>query len=209
MNRDPLDSLATRPSLLLSVRNADDSDSWQEFYQLYSRLVRSFAYRNGLTETEVEDVVQETFIAVSKAMPEFRYNPSIGSFRSWMLHTTHWRIQDQFQKRRKQQKLRSTTAEDSTRPTNVEQLTDSSFEELQAVWDREWEQNLLSAVLQRIKPQISARQFQIFDLSVLKEWPVRKIARALSVNVSQVYLTKHRVAKLIKKEVKQLQAQYS
>ena len=209
MNRDPLDSLATRPSLLLSVRNADDSDSWQEFYQLYSGLVRSFAYRNGLTETEVEDVVQETFIAVSKAMPEFRYNPSIGSFRSWMLHTTHWRIQDQFQKRRKQQKLRSTTAEDSTRPTNVEQLTDSSFEELQAVWDREWEQNLLSAVLQRIKPQISARQFQIFDLSVLKEWPVRKIARALSVNVSQVYLTKHRVAKLIKKEVKQLQAQYS
>ena len=199
----------TRPSLLLSVRNADDSDSWQEFYQLYSGLVRSFAYRNGLTETEVEDVVQETFIAVSKAMPEFRYNPSIGSFRSWMLHTTHWRIQDQFQKRRKQQKLRSTTAEDSTRPTNVEQLTDSSFEELQAVWDREWEQNLLSAVLQRIKPQISARQFQIFDLSVLKEWPVRKIARALSVNVSQVYLTKHRVAKLIKKEVKQLQAQYS
>ena len=69
---------------------------------------------------------------------------------------------------------------------------------LDAVWDEEWENNLLAAALEQVKRQVRARQFQMFDLYVLQNWPVR-------VSAAQVYLAKHRISALLKTEVKKLE----
>lgn len=212
MNRDPHDALATRPSLLHRVRDTGDQESWRDLYQTYSGLVHRFALWHGLTESEAQDVVQETFVAVSKAMPEFRYNPSVGSFRNWMLQTTHWRIVDQYRKRRPNQvapALGVSLDHQGSSLGATDRVADQSFEQMQSNWDREWHKTLLQAALQKIKPRISARQFQVFDLYVLKEWPVLKVARSLNVNVGQVYLIKHRVSRLVRDAVKQLEPQFN
>jgi DNA-directed RNA polymerase specialized sigma24 family protein len=39
----------------------------------------------------------------------------------------------------------------------------------------------------------------------LKEWTPGEVARALGVSVGRVYLTKHRVSALLKKELKKLE----
>ena len=49
----------------------------------------------------------------------------------------------------------------------------------------------------------------MFDLYVVKQWPVGKVARTLGVNVGQVYLAKHRIAALIKKEVRILEERWT
>ena len=49
------------------------------------------------------------------------------------------------------------------------------------------------------------RQYQMFDFYVLKNWPVTKVARVLGVNIGQVYLAKHRLARLVKKEISELE----
>ncbi len=49
--------LPTWRSLLSRLRQLDDYASWQEFHQLYQRLIFSFAVRKGLTEAEAKDVV--------------------------------------------------------------------------------------------------------------------------------------------------------
>jgi hypothetical protein len=41
---------------------------------------------------------------------------------------------------------------------------------------------------------------------VLKKWTVSKVAQTLSVNPGRVYLTKHRINRLIKKEIDYLRA---
>jgi RNA polymerase sigma-70 factor (ECF subfamily) len=41
----------------------------------------------------------------------------------------------------------------------------------------------------------------MFDLYALRQWPVNKVARTLGVSVPRVYLAKHRVAAMIKKEI--------
>ena len=48
--------------------------------------------------------------------------------------------------------------------------------------------------------------FQILDLYVLQQWPVRDVTRMLGVSAAQVYLARHRVGQLLKKELKRLQA---
>jgi hypothetical protein len=58
-----------------------------------------------------------------------------------------------------------------------------------------------------VKRQVKEEQYQIFDLYVVKGWPALKVARTLRVNMGRIYLTKHRIAALIKKEIQRLEAE--
>src|SRR5258708_1980322 len=93
-------SIQTRPSLLNRLKTGDDTESWQEFYRVYGKLVRDFAIRAGLTDTEADEVVQETAIAVARHLPEFHYDPKVCRFKTWLLNQSSWRIKGQTKKRR-------------------------------------------------------------------------------------------------------------
>jgi RNA polymerase sigma-70 factor (ECF subfamily) len=73
-----------------------------------------------------------------------------------------------------------------------------------ATWEADWEDNLVEAALERVKKDIAPKQFQIFDLAMVKHWSTARIAKALAVNPGYVYLVKHRVRARLKKEVKKL-----
>ena len=75
-------------------------------------------------------------------------------------------------------------------------------------WEKEWEANLLQAAIDRVKLRVREEQYQIFDLQVLRHWPVSRITSTLGVSAARVYLAKHRVAALIKKEVRILKKQW-
>src|SRR5688500_5891812 len=90
---------ATRRSLLSRVKNPDDQESWRDFFRTYSKLVYRVATKAGLSHCEAEDVVQETFIALTKKMPQFKYDPALGSFKSFLIHTAQFKIGDQLRKR--------------------------------------------------------------------------------------------------------------
>ena len=64
---------------------------------------------------------------------------------------------------------------------------------------------LLAAALEKVKPRVDLKQWQIFDLYVLKEWSARDVAKALNVSIGRVYLAKHRISALAKRELKRLQ----
>lgn len=53
----------------------------------------------------------------------------------------------------------------------------------------------------RIKDQVAPKQFQMFQLYVLKELPAVDVARTFNVTVAQVYLAKHRISTLLQKEL--------
>jgi DNA-directed RNA polymerase specialized sigma24 family protein len=44
------------------------------------------ALRAGLNDTEADEVVQETAIAISRHLPEFRYDPKVCRFKTWLLN---------------------------------------------------------------------------------------------------------------------------
>ena len=63
----------------------------------------------------------------------------------------------------------------------------------------------MEAAIERVKRKEDAKHFQVFDLYVIKRWPVSKVASTLKVNAARVYLIKHRIGNLIKQEVAHLQ----
>ena len=211
--------LATRRSLLTRLRDAGDQTGWQQFFETYWQLLYRVARKSGLTEAEAQDAVQETIITVARQMPEFRYEPARCSFKGWLL--TRQRIAHQFRKRNKPGAEANRVHAGAARhtpegggtapvsgdagPATVDQLPDVSDTGLEAIWDEEWQQHLFSAALEQVKRQVSDRQFQIFDLHVLQQWPVADVACALRVSAAKVYLAKHRVGRVLRKEVKRIE----
>jgi len=92
----------------------------------------------------------------------------------------------------------------TTQTPPVERVPDTNVADLDAIWEQEWQQKLLEAAIERVKIQVSAEQYQMFDFYVIKKMPPGKVARDLGVSAAQVYLAKHRVSRLLKKEVQRL-----
>ena len=63
--------------------------------------------------------------------------------------------------------------------------------------------------MEAIKPRIKEEHYQIFNLYVIKQWPVMNVALASGVNVGLVYLVKYRVSALLKKEIRRLEGKWS
>lgn len=200
------DPYATRQSLLSRVKNPEDQEIWQVFYDTYNRLVYSVAAKAGLDHTERDEVVQETFIALAKKMPEFKYDPA-KSFKSWLIHTTQFKIGDQLRKRKRRlvsNDTRTSLREGRTR--TIERIPDPVSVDVGSIFESEWRERVFTAAVERLKGQVTAMQFQIFDLYVVKKWPVRKVASMLGISAGRVYLAKHRLWKLVQREVKALEA---
>jgi len=199
MAREDTDSLATRASLLGRLKNREDAASWDEFAQIYSRLIRGVAIQSGLNEAEAKDVEQETLLCVAKTIHEFESNPERGSFKSWLLNLTRWRIADQFRKRPPPgaQPAASSTAGDRT--ATIERIPDT--DNIDAVWETEWKKNVIETALARVGRKVKPKHSQVFDLYAVRRWPAAKVARELGVNIVQVYLINHRMTKLLRQEV--------
>ena len=201
----PADELIpTRATLLVRLKDWQDQASWQEFFDTYWKLIYGVARQAGMTDAEAQDVVQETIFSVARHMPTFKYDPAIGSFKAWLLNMTRWRIRDQIRRRESLAERRALSEETATGTRMVDKVADPSTEDLDAVWEAQWEKNLLEAAIANIKRSVDPQKYQIFDLYVKKEWAAEKVAEAFGITVSQVYLAKHRISKMIKEEVNRL-----
>lgn len=201
--------IPTRKSLLTRLKNWDDQEGWQEFFDTYWRLIYGVARKAGLNDAEAQDVVQISVLTVAKRMKAgtFKYDPERGSFKAWLLKLTQSRISDQFRKR---QQLAERHPDVPAKTELMEAVPDSAAEEkLAQSWDAEWRNNLMHLALERIKPRVSMRTFQIFQLHFLKGWPVEKVMETLGVGKAQVYLAKHRLAAMVKKEIAKLEKRYA
>jgi RNA polymerase sigma-70 factor (ECF subfamily) len=93
---------------------------------------------------------------------------------------------------------------DERKTAVIDRFEDPNGIPLDRVWDAEWRRNMANAALTRVKAQVSPKQYQIFDYYVLREWDATKVQKHLGVSMAQVYLAKHRVGSVLKKELEKL-----
>jgi RNA polymerase sigma factor (sigma-70 family) len=200
--------IPTRRSLLSRIKHWDDQKSWQDFYDIYARLIYGAAIKAGLTEAEAEDVVQDTVIAVAKAIQGFKYDPERCAFKTWLHAITRRQVANQFRKRQGKGRALEPLAGGEGESSLVEELPDPASRALDETWDREWERNLLEAAADRVKARVSPAQYQVFEYHVLQGHGVVETARALGINAARVYLAKHRVLAQVRQEVAYLRTKY-
>ena len=145
--------------------NWDDQRRWQEFFDTYWKLIYSAARQSGLTDAEAQEVVQETVITVAKNIDKLHYDPALGSFKGWLLQITRWRIADQFRKRDSMQTQRE-GPDDDRKTATIERLPDLNAVDLDVLWEREWQENLLDAAIVRVKKK--GRSETVSDIRLLR-----------------------------------------
>lgn len=207
-SRDETDLLPTHRSLLTRLKNWDDNEGWKRFFDTYWKLIYGAAVRSGLSDAEAQDVVQETVLSVAKKMNEFKYDPALGSFKGWLLTLTRWRIGDQLRKRARHERLGEPHGEDTARTPVIETVPDPQGQKLDAIWDSEWEKNLMDAAIEQVKHKVGARQYQLFDLYVIKGWTVDEVAKTLDVSRAQVYQVKSRISALVREQYARLETKF-
>jgi len=199
-------SLRTRATLLCRIQDWDDSASWSEFYRLYRRLVYGLARRAGLNHDEAQDVIQDVFKRVAETIKDFRPGRTRGSFRSWLMNLTRWRISDCFRERLpRADSLRGDRSGEGGQD-RLASIPDPVRDDEQ-FWEREWQHRVVDTALARLARRVPAKRFQVFQLYACQGWPVFRIARELGLNPATVYLINHRMTRRLKKEVSRLKSQ--
>lgn len=200
MNTD--DILPTRQSLLSKLKDWNNQDSWRQFFNSYWRLIYALARRAGLDDQNAQEVVQETIISVAKEMPDFQYDRKKGAFKSWLRTITRRRISDHLRKVYRQE---DKSLSNEFCLEKAKEIADESSTDL--LWEEQWREHVARTATERVKGKVKPEQFQIFDLYVLQRWPASKVAKALGVSMAQVYLARHRIGSLLKKEIHIVESQ--
>ena len=83
-----MDGPDTRKSLLVRLKDKSSDDAWPEFVAIYEPLIYRLARAKGLQHADAEDMTQEVFSAVEKAIERFNVDSEHGSFRGWLFRIT-------------------------------------------------------------------------------------------------------------------------
>lgn len=194
----------TKESLLADLaRNPDDPDRLDEFARIYEPVMRRYArqaqrrLRDGLCESDQDDLVQEAFIAVRHALPQFRYNHAKGKFRNYLSLTIR-NLSYRFQKRSKI--LRPTD------PDAVAALADHMAEGAGDGADDD-SRELMFAIWSVAYARLVARRgftpntMAIFRSHVLEGIPVDKVAEEFKTSANAVYQIKDRILRAVRAEI--------
>ena len=190
---------ATRSTLLVRLKDLDNQQAWQEFFDMYWALLFNFARRAGLSEQDAEEVVMDTVETVARKIEEFEYNRNTGRFKSWLLTIVRFKLGDRF---RKQKRLAQKWEMLDLDNMEESQVADPQGVELEKLWDAEWQKRLIDMALERVKQLVGHRQYQIFYCYVIQEQKAEEVADFLNVSKAQVYVAKNRVGKVFEGELK-------
>ena len=138
---------------------------------LYSRFATLFfnLAAQALNRAEAEEVVQDVFLAIWRHAS--RFNPELGSARSWALQIAHYRIANQLR-----QKRRRPQAADGAQPEDFTDLPDDTPDPADQAWRRQ-----RSAVLHQAVQNLPPLQREAVGLAFFDELTHPEVAARLDV----------------------------
>jgi RNA polymerase sigma factor (sigma-70 family) len=180
------DSVLTRPSLLLRLRDGRDAAAWAEFVDLYAPLVYGFARKHGLQDADAADVTQDVLQALVGAIGRLDYDPRRGTFRGWLFTVVRHKLQHFLDRRRRHKP--------GSGDSGVQNLLElQPAPEQLPQWERDYQQRLWDWAAEQVRRTCSETTWQAFWLTAVAELSSKEAARRLGVSVAAVYLAKRRV----------------
>lgn len=172
----------TRASLLLSLKNLSDNTAWGEFYRLYAPLLYRYIRSRGLSSADAEELRDQCLEIVVRKMPTFEYCKDKGGFKNWLRKMADNKVVDFRRKRRE----KVADSED------IRSLGDAG-PSLANIWEQSWRNEHLKFCVEKVRSQVSVRNFSIFRMLLLDDCTVEEVCANLDVNPNQVYKAKARV----------------
>jgi RNA polymerase sigma-70 factor (ECF subfamily) len=187
--------METSASLLGRLANAATDDDWRRLDDLYRPLLRAWVARAGVPASDVDDLVQDVLVVVSREVAGFERRGR-GAFRGWLRAILANRVRDYF----RGQKYRPTATGDSDFLRRLDEL-ESPDSALSRLWDREHDEHVVASLMKRVQGDFAPATWQAFRRHVQEGEPAVRVAEALGLSLNSVLLAKRRVLKRLRQEL--------
>ncbi len=190
----------TRASLILRLGDPADDLAWSEFLQIYEPLLIRLATRWGLQQADALEVVQETLLAVAKAIPTFDRDQHTGAFRGWLAAITRNKLADHLGRVRRQE----TASGDPSVQDWLDQVASPASDA--SIWDWNQKQQIFRWAAAKVQQQVHRSTWQAFHRTSVLGEPVADVASDLHLREGMVYVARSRVMARLRTLVDQWQA---
>ena len=185
----------TSPTLLNAIAADSSSPRWNDFARLYEPVIRRYLARERenfrvIQPSDRDDLVQETFLAVMRALPSFRYDPEKGCFRGYLFTIVRRLVVGH----QRDLNRRPVVAEDTGENEAAPDTTDADRELMVEIWTL-----ALARVLSR--KDVSPNTKAVFRRHVLDNQPVEVVAAEFRMKPNAVYQVKDRVLRAVRREL--------
>jgi RNA polymerase sigma-70 factor (ECF subfamily) len=190
---------ATRPSLLVRLRDPNDRDAWRQFVELYASLVYGFARKRGLQDADAADLMQEVLRSVAGAAGRLDYDPQRGTFRGWLYTVTRNKLFSFLDGRRRKERGSGDPAQQEL----LEGLPDGADDA--AEWEREYRRRLFAFAAEQVRGEFQEKTWQAFWQTAVDGEGAREVGGRLGMSPGAVHVAKSRVLARLRRQVQQLQ----
>jgi RNA polymerase sigma-70 factor (ECF subfamily) len=194
------ESPATRATLLLRLRDANDHDAWNEFLRDYGPMLYRFVRSRGLQDADAADIVQDVFRRVGAAIGRLEYDKEKGGFRAWLFKITRNRLYTYFEKRNRS----GPTGNDTAQLELLAQAADHR-NELSEQWELEHLRSLASTAMQIVEKNSDPKTWSAFRITAVDGRSAAEAAKALRMSTGAIYVAKSRVTAKLRAEIQRLQ----
>ncbi len=190
---------STRQSLLLRVRDLSDRGAWQDFVECYAPRVFAWCRRFNLQDADAADATQIVLMKLVEGLRSFDYDSQRGRFRGWLKTVTRHVAADVARSWRERG-----TGDSQFLMTleNLEQpdAADALLKEVEQGYQRELLRRAGMAVQVRVQP----KTWEAYRLTCEEQVAAPHVAELLAMPVSEVYVSKSRVLKMLRDEIRKL-----
>ena len=188
---------ATRTTTMLldALLDRSNEPAWSHLDARYRRVIAAVARRQGLTESDADEVAQVTLVEFSKAYRAGQYDRSKGRLSSWILGMARNCIL---------RSVRDSARYAHARDTVIAQLPHARS--LQQHWEDERDRLLLDQAMGYLRDDTAfdERTLQAFELVAMRSVPVASVAQQCHMTHEQVYVAKSRVTRKLRLLVQEL-----
>jgi len=174
---------STRTSLLRRVRDPADREGWSEFVALYEPLLLQYVRKQGLNDADAQDVVQNVFITLLRALGAFRLDRDKGRFRTWLWRVARNAVVDWGRARGRLRR-----AEDERR---------KSWDERAAEPDADWvtlhRERVAAFAMEKVRKQTAAKTWLCVEQHLLKGRSGADVSAEVGLPPNSVYVNAARV----------------
>jgi RNA polymerase sigma-70 factor (ECF subfamily) len=186
---------ATRPSRLVRLGDASQHEAWQEFVEIYEPVVCRLARQMGLQHADAQDLTQEVFVAVEKAIGRFDPESEQGSFRGWLFRIAR-NLTINFLTRQKGPR--------GTGDTGIQQLLNeqpATDEQAATMFEMEYQREVFRWAAQRVRQDFQEETWRAFWMTGVEGESIGDVAKILGKTPGAVRIARCRVLARLKEEV--------
>ena len=177
----------TRSSLLIRAQ-AGDEGAWGDLCELYRPLIVGWLRRQAVPDGEVDDLVQEIFLAVVRGLPSFAHSGRRGAFRCWLRTIASNYSCDYW----KSPARRAAAPGDDAAAAALGLLEDPDSL-LNRYWDEEHDRYVLRCLLELAELEFEPTTVRAFRRVALEGASGSEAAGELGISLGAVYTARSRV----------------